>query len=1068
MTKLNFKSFFTIAIICQSLASIVLAQTINIIEDRALYENLFKETWQFENKIDPKKSFNQNLISIDLNPMQQYYLQRVQNQDLQLLPKSNTPVLGRKIRVAVLDTGVDVNHPYLAGRIARNETECKILEQYNACLKQENADSKVCFETYMTVGQNGVDDDGNGYPADCYGWSINTDSKSNTPDGIIGTPQFTDNIGHGTHVAGLIASVSDQIEIIPVQVISNAPNQPIRPFSVDLSPSENNGRGGFQNPQNLAERVARGIIYAINAKADVINLSIGWPDGVDSQIMRDAIAEAQAQGILVVAAAGNDSTQALLRPCQYPGVICVGATRPDGAMAYFSNFGYGVDIAAPGVSIRSTIPMNRRSIRIPGLAGMDELSGTSQAAPLVTGVIADMLSRGIPSEDIYPRLILGARPILTGLPVLVGPVQTQATPVTPRETYQRYVLSGQIDEKKSMLVKRQSLILNADKEIAMIDWDRKSSNLKFQFKVKNYWAPVNQNQVQFKIKTKGSLSIYPEVIGYQFLNQESDTSVWEQGEERIVEVQLKIKDNSDASLSKLPSDLSFVVQSIIDGQLNYTFETRAEVFFRFQKDSTGTDLTTFPINGKIEQGMKLYLVDEVYDKAVNNKDYIAYRNNADSVDVALVRFANESYNVEKTIHLPMNGDSSKRRLQQRLRLDLNSDGISEYVLVFLEFKDGRADTGAGDYTMSFYVFDQQMRLRQKAVFYDTRALIPFQYFWLKVGQTLRPAWVGEGLPVIKNWDILDLMATDINAKANTGKTGIHLYYLDENFVLKTIDSPQVGYDIVDILQPSLKQTAQGQLSVLLAKNRGPELRREYLNDFYIGSINDLKIDQLKKINSITPEMNYRNLVDTRVDKVMNLTNSSDEYRGTYWFGNETHQRQRVTIIDFTNDKIYDQILSSMNTIFDNPLRIRSAYLGQNNPGIFLITNSEIEYHDFKTRSAVQRSLNKYTFIGNDLIADLQFPITIQSRSDKNKYPGLFTTEGAGLNRGVKMIVPYFEMQTNSHGQKIIQREIVSPARVHMQAPKGCRPQDAPVFRELNGYSMDYYCGDRILRLNLSF
>jgi len=1066
MKKNNLIKSLSSVLMIQLLAINVFAQVINVSEDRALYENLFKSTWQLKNTVGSSKDSKENLISIDLNPLQQFHLQRVQGQDLQLLSPLLSPQMGRKIRVAVLDTGVDVNHPYLAGRIARNETECKILDQYNACLKQDNADTKACFDQYMTVGQNGVDEDGDGYPADCYGWSLNSDKD--TPDGIIGTPQFTDEIGHGTHVAGLIASVSDQIEIIPVQVINNAPNQPVKPFSIDLSPSENNGRGGYKNSGDLAERVARGIIYAINAHVDVINLSIGWPDGVDSQIMKDAIAEAQAQGILVVAAAGNDSTQALLRPCQYPGVICVGATRPDGAMAYFSNFGYGVDIAAPGVSIRSTIPMNRRSIRIPGLAGMDELSGTSQATPLVAGVIADMLSRGVLPEEIYPRLILGARPILPSLPVVVGPLQTGGVKVSARETYQRYVLSGQIDEKRSMAVKEQALILNADKETAMIDWDRKSSDLKFQFQVKNYWMSVDVNQVTFDIKSKSDLSIYPDVVGYTLLPLEGDDGIWDQGEIRTVEVTLKIKDTSDASLSKLPSDLGFTVKSLVAGKLNFTFETRAEVFFRFLKESSGTDLTTYPINGKVEQGMKLFLVDEVYDNAMNDKDYMAYRNNEDSVDVALVRYANQSYNVERTVHIPMAGDAKKRRLQQRIRMDINSDGQSEYVLVFVEFKDGKAATGSGDYTMSFYIFDNQMRLRQKAVFYDTRALIPFQYYWLKVGNVMRPAWVGEGLPVVKNWDILDLTATDINAKANTGKPGIHFYYLDEKFVLRTIEPTIPDTRIVDIIQPSYQQIKSGVLPVLVAKNFGTELKQDYRNDFFLAYVQNLQIGSANKINNISINQNYRNLIDTRVDKVLNLTTSADEYRGTYWFGNDTHQKQRVTMIDFNNNKIYDQLLSSMNTVFDNPLRVRSAYLGKNNPGIFLITNSEIEYHDFKSNSAIQRSLNKYTFIGDDLIADLQFPLTVQARSNKDKYPALFTTEGAGLNRGVKMIIPYFETQKNAQGKAIVKREVISPARVHMQAPKGCRSQDAPVFRADSGYSMDYYCGDRILRLNLSF
>jgi len=1041
------------------------------------YHRIIQNSW-YLNNIGQVEIF-------DLNPMQTYRLQALKGQDVQLLSPLKSPILGRKIKVAVLDTGVDVKHPYLVDRIARNSSECKILDQYKSCLIKQEKDFKICsekseskisecreiskigseacFQKYMIAGENGSDADENGYPADCHGWSLNTDK--NTPQNIIGTPDFNDEIGHGTHVAGLIAAMSEQIEIIPVQVINMAPNQPVKPFSIDISPSEDSGRGGIKNPSSLAERVARGIIYAINAQADVINLSIGWPEGVDSQVMKDAIAEAQARGIIVVAAAGNDSTQALLRPCQYAGVICVGASRPDGAMAYFSNFGYGVDIAAPGTSIASVIPMNRRSIRIPGFEGMDILSGTSQAAPIVAGVIADMLSRGIPSQEIYPRLILGARSIQKGLPIIVGPIQGEGVKVTPQSYYERYVLSGLIDQKRSMSVQEQPLILNADKEIHAIDWDRKSSELKFQFKLKNFWQAVNEADVSLEIQSKSKLSIYPQVGGYTILPLDGDDGVWDMGEERIVEVDLQIVDQVDASLSKLPSDLTFVVKSFVSNKLNMTFETRAEVFFRFTKESTGADFTAIPIIGKIEQGMKLFLVDEVYDHKQNAKDYIAFRNNDDSVDVALLRYGDKAYTVEKTNRIKMSGDLKKRRLQQRIRMDLNFDGISEYILVFLEFKEGKAETGTGDYTLNFYIFDQNMKLRQKVSFYDERVLMPLQYYWLKVGSVLRPAWVGEGLPVIKKWDITDLWQTDIDAVPNKGQPEIQLYYLDESFNLQTIESGSTELKIVDVIQPSLQQVKTGVLPVLVSDNLGTEIKISSINKFSIGYIQNLKLTHLKPIENVSAAKNYRNLIDTRVDRVLNLSTSDDEFRGTFWFGFEAHSKQRVTMIDFKNNKIYDRILQAQNSIFDNPLRTRSAYIGQKNAGVFMITNTEIEFHDFKSGAAVQTSLNKYTFLGDDLTVDLQFPLTISSRASKEKYPALFTTEGSGLNRGVKMMIPVIEKSDQS--PKAL-REIISPARAHMQAPKGCRPQDAPVFLAESGYSMDYYCGDRILRLNLSF
>ena len=117
----------------------------------------------------------------------------------------------------------------------------------------------------------------------------------------------------------------------------------------------------------------------------------------------------------------------------------------------------------------------------------------------------------------------------------------------------------------------------------------------------------------------------------------------------------------------------------------------------------------------------------------------------------------------------------------------------------------------------------------------------------------------------------------------------------------------------------------------------------------------------------------------------------------------------------------------------------------------------------------QSSLNKYTLIGDDLTVDLQFPITIVQKNSKTKLPALFTTEGSGLNLGVKMLVPILA-KGNS------QLQIVSPARLNFQSPQGCRANEAPVYLgeankkdsllQSGGYALDYFCGDKILRVNL--
>lgn len=1039
------------------LAVVVASQIVSVkslAQTKAESEKLIKKSWAIRNT-------GQDQL-FDLNPLQTYRLQGRKGEDLNLASAVLSPVATRKVKVAVLDTGVDTKHPYLRSRIAYNQKECAILKKYQACVNGDTDKIDECMTQYMVAGQNGVDEDGNGYPADCHGWSIY--AQKNTPDNIIGTPDFGDTMGHGTHVAGLVASVSDNIEIISVQVIAEGPNQPVKPFSVDLSPSENGGRNGL-NPSkefDTAEHVARGIIYAMNAGAEVITMSIGWPQLNDTELMRAAVAEAQARGIIIVAAAGNDSTQALLRPCQYKGVICVAASRPDGSIAQFSNYGYGVDIAAPGVSLVSTIPTNRRAIRLPLTPGLDILSGTSQATPLVAGVIADMLARGIPASEIYPRLILGARAVKSEMPIVEGSLQTVRKLIKPPRKYDRYVLSGLIDQTKSLAVTAQALILNADKETHVINWDRKSSELTFQFNLVNYWQDITTADVGITMMAKSQLAIYPTVESVEILNPDND-DMWEMGEERVVEVRLKINDNVDASLSQIPSELTFVATTTVAGQKNMSFDVKAEILLQLNKEVLGSDMISLPITGKLERGFNLYLVDEVYDKKISERDYIASKRGEKSFDVQLVKYKNKSYTFGEVKTLPFSGTPEKSRLHQRIRMDVDFDGKSDYVLVVQEFKENEGLRNNGDYTMHFYFLDDQLNLRKNFSFYDLRSVMPLNYSWLRVGNELRPAWISNGKKVIKKWDILDLMGTDDASEPKQSEDDIRLYYLDQDLKLATIESGAADTRIVDIIQTSLSQTQSGVLPVLLARNLGTEIKPGQ-SEFSVAYIKNLQLTHKKVISNLSKSNNYRNLVDTNVDKVLNLKASEDEYRGAYWFGQDTHSRMRVTMIDFTNGRIHDKLLRAQNEIYDAPLTARAAFIGKKTQGAFVVTNAEIEYHDFKTAAAAQTSLNKYTFMGQDILTAVQYPITISKRGAGTKYPALFNSEGT-LNKAFRVMMPIF----NEKGQP---QEIITPARFRLQAPQGCRALSAPVYLggDINwgGYSMDYYCGDRILRVRLVY
>lgn len=176
---------------------------------------------------------------------------------------------------------------------------------------------------------------------------------------------------HGTHVAGIIAAAGNSNGIIGV-----APGVSL--YAVKIF----NGRLGS------VEHLIAGIDWAITNKMDIINLSNGLLDPEPNEGVTAAIVRADAAGILVVAAAGNSAASPVTFPAAYPSVIAVTATDRNKQIATFAPTGSTIDLAAPGVDISSTV-----------VGGYDTMSGSSFAAPQISGVAALLLSNGLIDEN---------------------------------------------------------------------------------------------------------------------------------------------------------------------------------------------------------------------------------------------------------------------------------------------------------------------------------------------------------------------------------------------------------------------------------------------------------------------------------------------------------------------------------------------------------------------------------------------------------------------------------------------------------------------------------------------
>lgn len=228
-----------------------------------------------------------------------------------------------EVVIAVLDTGVNLDHQELEGKLL------------------QGADF---------VSLDGLDT--TGFIGDFMGYD-------DVPE---------DEVGHGTHVSGIIAARGVEMD---EGVAPDCRIMPVRVLATMKSGNRLVGAG-------IIDNINTGIKWAVDHGAKIINMSLGIRHAGGGLPHEDVIRYALGKNVTVVAASGNDGTAERYYPGALPGVIAVGAVDQDGVVTPFTSYGAAITVVAPGTNIYSSFAHNTYAFA----------SGTSQAAPFVTGTVA--------------------------------------------------------------------------------------------------------------------------------------------------------------------------------------------------------------------------------------------------------------------------------------------------------------------------------------------------------------------------------------------------------------------------------------------------------------------------------------------------------------------------------------------------------------------------------------------------------------------------------------------------------------------------------------------------------
>lgn len=394
------------------IVSSLLVQTLMPAAFAQANDPLYSKQWALEN--------NGQVLLKNISELERVQVKGVPGVDINWVDTKDIQSSKNELIIAVLDSGLDIKHPDLKDRVWYDHKLCDNIP---------NANVKAC-NGFNFLDNNNV---------------------------------LTDDIGHGTHVAGIIAANRNSIGI------AGAADPRIKIMPVKVMNSQVNGF--VYNGKVVTDVIADAMTFAIKNGAEVINLSLGWPKLIDLAKVKAAFDLAEKNNVVVIAAAGNNNKDLPTFPCSYENVICVGAIDNRGELADFTNHGSKVDITAPGESIVSTYPSNLES-RVLRIKNYETKRGSSQAAPYVAAAVANLklLHPGLTNDQVRSLLFRSSRKSLN-------------------EKNNRFVKFGMLDMKELLTLataEEKSAFVNPQiKSLTEVKFNSADRKFSFNLELKN-------------------------------------------------------------------------------------------------------------------------------------------------------------------------------------------------------------------------------------------------------------------------------------------------------------------------------------------------------------------------------------------------------------------------------------------------------------------------------------------------------------------------------------------------------------------------------------------------------